>query len=57
MLSSFAYARPKTLSEAVDLLSAEGARAHAGGTDLLGCCSIAPSGAWRSISFGAVSSE
>jgi xanthine dehydrogenase YagS FAD-binding subunit len=37
MLESFAYVRPGTLTEAVKLLSAPGARAHAGGTDLLGC--------------------
>jgi xanthine dehydrogenase YagS FAD-binding subunit len=37
MLGSFAYVRPGSLTEAVKLLSAPGARAHAGGTDLLGC--------------------
>ncbi len=37
MISSFTYARPKTLQEAVELLAKPGARAHAGGTDLLGC--------------------
>ena len=36
-LPSFTYARPKTLQDAVDLLAKPGARAHAGGTDLLGC--------------------
>ena len=37
MLPEFNYARPATLDEAVRLLAAPGARAHAGGTDLLGC--------------------
>ncbi len=37
MLPSFAFARPESLAEAVRLLAAPGARAHAGGTDLLGC--------------------
>jgi xanthine dehydrogenase YagS FAD-binding subunit len=37
MLPSFAYARPKTLDEAVAALADGQARAHAGGTDLLGC--------------------
>jgi xanthine dehydrogenase YagS FAD-binding subunit len=37
MLATFAYVRPGTLTEAVKWLSGPGARAHAGGTDLLGC--------------------
>jgi xanthine dehydrogenase YagS FAD-binding subunit len=37
MLPSFAYVRPTTLKAAVAALAAPGARAHAGGTDLLGC--------------------
>lgn len=37
MLPSFGYARPGSLREAVRLLAAPDARAHAGGTDLLGC--------------------
>jgi xanthine dehydrogenase YagS FAD-binding subunit len=37
MLPSFRYLRPHTVAEAVHALSAPGARAHAGGTDLLGC--------------------
>ncbi len=37
MLPSFAYARPKTLAEAVRALAGGQARVHAGGTDLLGC--------------------
>src|SRR5574338_1385393 len=37
MLPNFTYIRPTTLDEAVEHLSAPGARAHAGGTDLLGC--------------------
>ena len=37
MLSSFSYVRPQSLDEALRHLGAEGARVHAGGTDLLGC--------------------
>ena len=37
MIPNFTYVRPKTLAEAVGRLTAPGARAHAGGTDLLGC--------------------
>ena len=37
MLPSFRYVRPRTVAEAVKALAATGARAHAGGTDLLGC--------------------
>ena len=37
MLPSFRYVRPRTVAEAVKALSEPGARAHAGGTDLVGC--------------------
>lgn len=37
MLPNFNYIRPASLTEAVDHLSAPGARVHAGGTDLIGC--------------------
>jgi xanthine dehydrogenase YagS FAD-binding subunit len=37
MLPAFAYARPTTLQQALQLASQEKARVHAGGTDLLGC--------------------
>ena len=37
MLPNFNYIRPASLSEAMDQLSAPGARVHAGGTDLVGC--------------------
>ena len=37
MLNRFAYVRPKTLDEAIKHLASDGARVHAGGTDLLGC--------------------
>ncbi len=37
MLPNFNYIRPASLSEAVEQLSSPGARAHAGGTDLVGC--------------------
>ena len=37
MMNNFAYLKAGSISEAVKALSAEGARLHAGGTDLLGC--------------------
>jgi xanthine dehydrogenase YagS FAD-binding subunit len=37
MVPSFSYIRARSLDEAVRYLSLDGARAHAGGTDLLGC--------------------
>lgn len=37
MLPNFSYSGPTSLSEAIEQLSRPGARAHAGGTDLLGC--------------------
>jgi xanthine dehydrogenase YagS FAD-binding subunit len=37
MLKSFSYVRPKSIDEAIRLLSTGGARLHAGGTDFLGC--------------------
>jgi xanthine dehydrogenase YagS FAD-binding subunit len=37
MLPSFAYVRPTSLAEALTHLGSQGARIHAGGTDLLGC--------------------
>ncbi len=37
MLSEFAYIRARSVKEALDNLKGEGARVHAGGTDLLGC--------------------
>jgi xanthine dehydrogenase YagS FAD-binding subunit len=37
MMPSFSYVRARSLDEAIDLMSTEGARLHAGGTDLVGC--------------------
>ncbi len=37
MLPNFSYIRARSLDEAVGYLSLDGAMAHAGGTDLLGC--------------------
>jgi xanthine dehydrogenase YagS FAD-binding subunit len=37
MLRTFAYVRPGSISDALKQLETTGARAHAGGTDLLGC--------------------
>jgi len=36
-MPSFKYVRPGSVDEAIRLASADGARLHAGGTDLLGC--------------------
>jgi xanthine dehydrogenase YagS FAD-binding subunit len=37
MVPSFSYIQARSLDEAIRYLSLDGARAHAGGTDLLGC--------------------
>jgi len=37
MVPSFSYIRARSLDEAIDTLSMDGTRPHAGGTDLLGC--------------------
>ncbi|HET6516001.1 MAG TPA: xanthine dehydrogenase family protein subunit M [Thermodesulfovibrionales bacterium] len=37
MMPEFAYVRARSLREALSELSSDGARVHAGGTDLLGC--------------------
>jgi xanthine dehydrogenase YagS FAD-binding subunit len=37
MVPSFSYIRARSVDEAVEFLSLEGAMVHAGGTDLLGC--------------------
>ena len=37
MVPSFSYIRARSLDEAIDHLAMDGARPHAGGTDLLGC--------------------
>jgi xanthine dehydrogenase YagS FAD-binding subunit len=37
MVPSFSYIRARSLDEAIEYLSLDSARAHAGGTDLLGC--------------------
>ena len=36
-MPNFAYVQPRSLKEAIEQLSSDGARVHAGGTDLLGC--------------------
>jgi xanthine dehydrogenase YagS FAD-binding subunit len=37
MIPNFSYTRARSLDEAIRYLSLDGARVHAGGTDLLGC--------------------
>ncbi|MCF8079995.1 MAG: xanthine dehydrogenase family protein subunit M [Desulfobacterales bacterium] len=37
MMAHFSYVRPRSLKEAIGHLAENGARVHAGGTDLLGC--------------------
>jgi xanthine dehydrogenase YagS FAD-binding subunit len=54
MLPSFAYARPKTLDEAVKALAETQGRVHAGGTDLLGCLRDAVFTAPTLVSLGGV---
>jgi xanthine dehydrogenase YagS FAD-binding subunit len=56
MLPGFAYIRPASLKEAVRRLGSEGARVHAGGTDLLGCLRDKVFGAERVVSLGALKS-
>ncbi len=50
MLPNFAYVRPRSLREAVDLAASPEARIHAGGTDLLGCLRDGVFGAGRVVS-------
>jgi xanthine dehydrogenase YagS FAD-binding subunit len=50
MLSSFAYIRPGSLDEVLQHLRADGARVHAGGTDLLGCLRDGVFGATKVVS-------
>lgn len=54
MLQSFAYVRPGTITEATKLLGAAGARAHAGGTDLLGCLRDGAMSAQTVVSLGRI---
>lgn len=37
LMPNFAYVRPRSIKETIQHLSSDGARIHAGGTDLLGC--------------------
>jgi xanthine dehydrogenase YagS FAD-binding subunit len=52
MLPSFAHARPATLEEAIRQLGDDGARAYAGGTDLLGCLRDQVFGARKLVNLG-----
>jgi xanthine dehydrogenase YagS FAD-binding subunit len=54
MLPSFSYLRPTSLDEAVRQLALPGARAHAGGTDLLGCLRDRVLAAERVVSLSAI---
>ena len=56
MLPSFAYARPQTVSEAVEQLLEEKGRPLAGGTDLLGCLRAGVFAAPTLVSLRALSS-
>lgn len=55
MMPSFAYVRPKSLPEAADHLASPGARAHAGGTDLLCCLRDGVFGAEKVVSLSGLS--
>ncbi len=54
MTSNFSYVRPKSLRHAIDQLAVEGARIHAGGTDLLGCLRDEVFDANRVVSLGEI---
>ena len=54
MLPAFTYVRSRSVSEAATLLASPGARAHAGGTDLLGCLRDQVFSAERIVSLGAI---
>lgn len=54
MLSAFAYARPRSLREALELLSEQGSAPLAGGTDLLGCMHDGVSRPARLVSLASV---
>ena len=52
MLPAFTYVRARSVSEAATLLASPGTRAHAGGTDLLGCLRDHVFSAERIVSLG-----
>jgi xanthine dehydrogenase YagS FAD-binding subunit len=54
MLPNFSYVQARDLREAVRLLEAEGARVHAGGTDLLGCLRDGVLGAQTVVSIAGI---
>jgi xanthine dehydrogenase YagS FAD-binding subunit len=54
MLPAFAYVRARSVSQALTQLAAKDARAHAGGTDLLGCLRDGVMAAARVVSLGAI---
>ncbi len=54
MLPNFTYVRPGSIEDAVNHLSSEGARVHAGGTDLLGCLRDNVFGALKLVSITAL---
>jgi xanthine dehydrogenase YagS FAD-binding subunit len=54
MLPNFTYVRPGSIEDAINHLSSEGARVHAGGTDLLGCLRDNVFGALKLVSISAL---
>jgi len=54
-MPNFSYVRAQTVDEAISLLKAEGARLHAGGTDLLGCLRDGVFPAERLVSISGIS--
>jgi xanthine dehydrogenase YagS FAD-binding subunit len=54
MLPNFNYVQARDLREAVRLLASEGARVHAGGTDLLGCLRDGVFGAQTVVSLAGI---
>jgi xanthine dehydrogenase YagS FAD-binding subunit len=55
MIPSFSYIRARSLNEAIRYLSLQGARTHAGGTDLLGCLRDGVFGATTVVSIAGLS--
>ena len=52
MLPAFSYVRARSVDEALTLLARPGARAHAGGTDVMGCLRDRVYGATSLVSLG-----
>ena len=56
MLPAFSYVRPRTLDEALEAAAGDGARIHAGGSDLIGCLQDGVLDAAKVVSLGSLDS-